>query len=160
MAPLRKSAEPFDINIHSRKSMPAIGAMAEYTASVPTLYPPLPVDVPPVPPIPGAFKKSSASPAKTFGFSISNEQFSSAAQQVIEDMQARMQARGIGVSTFGEELLKGKQAEVSKLVHTTQGLGEGGWGLRNMASSTSIQDRYAAAHQKDFARCADRAVFC
>lgn len=144
MAPIRQA--PI-INIHTRKSMPAI---AGGSASITNIYPPLPVDIPPVPPIPGAYQKSS--PQKPFGFSVSNADFSSAAQQVISDMQAKMQARGIGTTSFGEELLKGKSAEMDKLVHTTRGLGEGGWGLRNMASSSSIQDRYAAAHQKDFAR--------
>jgi len=84
---------------------------------------------------------------------ISNSQFEDAGKQVLAEMEAKMRAtlgdRGI---SFGEELLKGKKAEVNRLVSVREGLGEGGWGLRNMASSTSIQDRYAAAHQREFAR--------
>jgi hypothetical protein len=40
-------------------------------------------------------------------------------------MQATMEARGIN-ATFGEELLKGKKAEVRKLVSVNDRLGQGG----------------------------------
>ena len=95
----------------------------------------------------------SSPPKPSSGFGISNEQFDLAGRKVLEEMQAKMQAAlGDRAGSFGEELLKGKKAEVGKLVQTRADLGEGGWGLKSMASSCSIQDRYAAAHQREFAR--------
>jgi len=48
---------------------------------------------------------------------------------------------------FNEELLKGKQAGIDKLVKTSD-LGEGGWGL----SAPGKVDRYADAHQREFSK--------
>jgi len=157
MAPLRGSQIPQApvAAIVTRKSMPAMssagsGAPAAMFANV---YPPLPVDVPPVPPIPGAYKVAQPSPARTNRMTITNAQFEDAGKQVLAAMEAKMRATlGDRGAAFGEELLKGKNAEVNKLVNVNEGLGEGGWGLRNMASSSSIQDRYAAAHQREFAK--------
>ena len=161
MAPLRgaQTPQPPAAAILTRKSMPAMSAAG---SSAPTsmfgnVYPPLPVAIPPVPPIPGAYKTSQLpSPDRTNRMTISNAQFEVAGKQVLATMEAKMRANlGAGAASFGEELLKGKKAEVNKLVSVTQGLGEGGWGLRNMASSSSIQDRYAAAHEREFARSVD-----
>ena len=157
MAPLRTTdgGRRSDLN---RKSMPAISSASQaYVPGITSIYPrlPLPVDAPAVPQIPGAYRKepTPSPPKPSSGFGISNEQFDLAGRKVLEEMQAKMQAAlGDRAGSFGEELLKGKKAEVGKLVQTRADLGEGGWGLKSMASSCSIQDRYAAAHQREFAR--------
>jgi hypothetical protein len=162
MAPLR-STEGAATSGLARKSLPAIASM--HHASVPVvtnIYPrlPEPTQVTPAPPIPGAYIRDSipSQPKPISGFGISNEQFDLAGKKVLEEMQAKMKAAlGDRAGSFGEELLKGKKAEVGKLVQTRTDLGEGGWGLKSMASSCSIQDRYAAAHQREFARCVQAA---
>lgn len=150
LAPVRASAGA-SLTL-GRKSMPAMGGTS---ASVSNIYPPLPSigtaitsdeSIPPVPPIPGAYKEA----AKPFGFTVSNEAFAESSRAVLAQMQARMHDRGID-ATFGEELLKGKKAEVRKLVQVNEGLG-GGWGLRGAPSTSSIADRYREAHMKEFAR--------
>lgn len=104
--------------------------------------------------VPGAFPPLPPPPSRTqvlFGNSIapvlSNAQFSEAAQNILQEMNARLPK---GSARLGEELLKGKHAEMEKLVHTNQKLGTGGWGLSE--GTTHLNDRYAESHGKEFAK--------
>lgn len=91
-----------------------------------------------------------ASPSKFVfgaGQQVSDTQFSDAGAKLLAEMQAKL-----GGSTFNPELLKGRKAEMSKLVTTNQNLGTGtGFGL-SLGTSTAATDRFAAAHQKEFAK--------
>ena len=131
--------------------MPAL--VSSGTASVSNIYPALP-DIPPVPTIPGAYQSGKPdSPSKAFPFTVSNDQFEDAGAKLLAEMSAKFQVMngGKNVPGFGTELLKGKKAEIKKLVSVQEGLGEGGWGLANSTGSTHA-DRYAEAHRKEFAR--------
>ncbi|WVQ81506.1 hypothetical protein IAT38_003630 [Cryptococcus sp. DSM 104549] len=152
----------------ARKSMPAMASSV--SASVSSVYPELPT----IPaeyahmigssaaatsrptPIPGAFPPLPPTPTRTqiiFGSGanagVSNQQFSEAAQAVLKEMNSRLPDGGV---KFGDELLKGKKAEMDKLVHVNKDLGTGGWGLSASSSSSQIKDRYADVHQKEFAK--------
>nr|XP_018259099.1 uncharacterized protein I303_08643 [Kwoniella dejecticola CBS 10117]OBR81257.1 hypothetical protein I303_08643 [Kwoniella dejecticola CBS 10117] len=142
-------------NSLSRKSMPVLPSVG--SASIQSIYPPLPTippqfakfTSPPPEAMPGAFPPLPPTPSQVvFGSNaesgVSNKQFSEAAQAVLREMNAKLP----GGLAFGEELLKGQKAEVDKLVKTNKQLGTGGWGL---SSSTGGNDRYAQAHQKEFA---------
>jgi hypothetical protein len=156
MAPLRSMDGAFSGTSLSRKSMPAISGIT--SASFSNIYPPLP-------PIPAQFQKPRevepsmpgalpVSPPKqqqtpTFVFgspqnAVSNTQFSEAGRAILAQMNAKM-PEGFA---FNEELLKGKQAGVDKLVKTST-LGEGGWGLSGQGRKV---DRYADAHQREFSK--------
>lgn len=91
-----------------------------------------------------------ASPSKFVfgaGQQVSGNQFSDAGAKLLAEMQAKL-----GGATFNPELLKGKKAEMSKLVSTNNNLGSGsGFGL-SLGTSTVASDRFAAAHQKEFAK--------
>lgn len=91
-----------------------------------------------------------ASPSKFVfgaGQQVSGSQFSDAGAKLLAEMQAKL-----GGSTFNLELLKGRKAEMSKLVTSNNNLGTGsGFGL-SLGSSTAATDRFAAAHQKEFAK--------
>lgn len=91
-----------------------------------------------------------ASPSKFVfgaGQQVSGSQFSDAGAKLLAEMQAKL-----GGSTFNPELLKGRKAEMSKLVSTNNNLGSGsGFGL-SLGASTAATDRFAAAHQKEFAK--------
>lgn len=91
-----------------------------------------------------------ASPSKFVfgaGQQVSSSQFTDAGAKLLAEMQAKL-----GGSTFNPELLKGRKAEMSKLVTTNTNLGTGsGFGL-SLGSSTAGADRFAAAHQKEFAK--------
>lgn len=157
--------------------MPALTSRS-YSASVPSIYPPIPAAVhitpiPPVPPIPGAYQTSAPPPAipvsgpMQFSSSaksptgmplISNNQFEEAGKRLLAEMDAKLRAtmgdKAGQVGSFGEELLKGKGAQVNRLVSVTEGLGEGGWGMSGSLAKKYAggEDRYADAHQKEFAR--------
>nr|XP_019047987.1 hypothetical protein I302_04608 [Kwoniella bestiolae CBS 10118]OCF26917.1 hypothetical protein I302_04608 [Kwoniella bestiolae CBS 10118] len=159
MAPIRSSigsTTALSQNGLSRKSMPAMSSAT--SASISSIYPPLPAIPPqfaraisPQPPVPGSFPPLPPTPSRmVFGSptaegGVSNHQFSDAAQAVLREMNAKLP----GGVMFGEELLKGRKAEMDKLVQVNKGLGTGGWGL---SSSTGGSDRYAEAHQKEFAK--------
>lgn len=104
----------------------------------------------PSPGIPGAFP-SATSPSFVFGQTNkpAEPQFSAAGLKLLEEMQAKMGASG---GTFNPELLKGKRAQMTKLVSVNEGLanGPGGWGLS--AGPSAQPDRYAEAHQRQFAK--------
>ncbi|WWC91287.1 uncharacterized protein L201_006230 [Kwoniella dendrophila CBS 6074] len=157
MAPLRSSlgsTTALAQNGLSRKSMPALPS--SNSAHLSSIYPPLPT-IPPrfakmssPKPVPGGFPPLPPTPSQmVFGSrndaGVSNQQFSETAQAVLKEMNAKLP----GGVAFGEELLKGKKAEMDKLVQVNKELGTGGWGLSN---STSEKDRYASAHQKEFAK--------
>jgi hypothetical protein len=141
----------------ARKSMPAISAST--SASISNIYPPvppLPVEFQKLrdestPPMPGAMSSPSPNTSNTFVFgsshnAVTNTEFSDAGKAILAQMNAKL-PQGF---TFSEEYLKGRQAGVDKLVKTNSDLGEGGWGL----STADLQkpDRYAYAHQKEFAK--------
>ncbi|WOO83497.1 uncharacterized protein LOC62_05G007018 [Vanrija pseudolonga] len=104
----------------------------------------------PSPGIPGAFP-SATSPSFVFGqpHKPAEPQFSAAGLKLLEEMQAKMGASG---GTFNPELLKGKRAQMTKLVSVNEDLanGPGGWGLS--AGPSAQNDRYAEAHQRQFAK--------
>jgi hypothetical protein len=152
MAPLRSMDGAFSGPSLSRKSMPAISGTSSASFSI---YPPLPTipaqfQKPRVdqPSMPGALPISppKQTPAFVFGTpqAVSNQQFSEAGRAILAQMNAKMPAGLV----FNEELLKGKQAGIDKLVKTS-GLGEGGWGLTGGAGKV---DRYADAHQREFSK--------
>jgi hypothetical protein len=157
MAPSRINRDAL-ANPLTRKSMPALPNGT--SAHIASIYPALPaVSYPPVPAIPGAYlfdhtSSSAASPSRfVFGLhngeGISKAQFAEAGQQVMKEMEAKMRAtHGQGAMMFGEELLKGKKAEMGKLVHVNQEVGIG-YGLGGMGVK---KDRYAEAHQREFAK--------
>lgn len=142
----------------NRKSMPAL---ANYTsASLSSIYPPLPgfhadEDAPPVPPIPGQYPayqplKHQASDTFTFGspdHAVSSTQFSEAAQAILQQMNASLPED----ARMNGEVLRGNKADMKRMVSVTSGLGgEGGWGL--MERFEGKKDRFAAAHEKEFAK--------
>jgi hypothetical protein len=154
MAPLRSMDGAFSGPSLSRKSMPAISGTSSASFSI---YPPLPTipaqfQLPRVeqhqPSMPGALPLSppKQTPAFIFGTpqAVSNQQFSEAGRAILAQMNAKMPAGLV----FNEELLKGKQAGIDKLVKTSD-LGEGGWGLTGGAGKV---DRYADAHQREFSK--------
>jgi hypothetical protein len=162
MAPLRSppTASVDVLNTLNRKSMPALVGSA--SASISSIYPPLPV-VPPLPaqyarahqPIPGDFPMGHAVPASPAPFvfgvdkGVSNADFGSA---MLAELQAKMGDKG---GMFGSELLKGRKAEVRKLVSVNEDLGNGvgGWGLTAGVGSGPVKkDRFAEAHEREFAR--------
>lgn len=142
-----------------RPSMPALSDGASSRAS--SIYPPLPsMDIPPVPSLPdtvdmpGAMPTTIASSGPSFGaagFGVSTHQFSEAAQNLLKEMNAKLPSN---VKKLDDELLKGKRAEIKRLVSVTEGLGEGGWGLSGSVRGrgTVKQDRFAEAHEKEFAK--------
>ncbi|EAL20385.1 hypothetical protein CNBF1950 [Cryptococcus deneoformans B-3501A] len=164
MAPVGSRDHSGDAGSLIRKSMPALSISS--AASISSVYPPLPtislhyMDIDQTckkqeecPKVPGGFPPLPSPPSKTqilFGNSappaLSNTQFSETAQNILEEMNARLPE---GSARFGAELLKGKHAEVEKLVHTNQQLGVGGWGL--IEGTTRVNDRYAESHRKEFA---------
>ncbi|WWD21121.1 hypothetical protein CI109_105602 [Kwoniella shandongensis] len=159
MAPLRSPTGPaagFSNNALTRKSMPALHSNTQ-SASLSSIYPPLPsipAEYAKPTPIPGAFPPLPPTPSSNaviFGSSmdagVSNKQFSEAAQAILREMNSKLPD---GSVKFGEEYLKGKKAEIDKLVHVNKELGTGGWGLGE--GHAAIRDRYAEAHQKEFAK--------
>ncbi|KAK6904358.1 hypothetical protein I203_105170 [Kwoniella mangroviensis CBS 8507] len=159
MAPIRSSigsTTALSQNGLGRKSLPALSGMT--SASVTSIYPPLPVLLPqfmkatspPVQTVPGSFPPLPPTPSRmVFGSptdaGVSNQQFSEAAQAILKEMNSKLP----GGVVFGEELLKGRKAEMDKLVHVNKQLGTGGWGL---SSSTGSTDRFAEAHHKEFSK--------
>lgn len=157
MAPLRSVDGTTAAAPLARKSMPAISTST--SASVTNIYPPVPplpiefqkLKDEPAPMMPGAMPALSPKASQTFVFgssqnAVSNSEFSDAGKAILAQMNARL-PEGF---TFSEEHLKGKQAGLDKLVKTNNVLGEGGWGLSTAGSHTV--DRYADAHQKEFAK--------
>ena len=150
MAPLSSVHAPSSYVQH-RSSMSALPKGT--TASVSSIYPSLPSPIPPVTPIPGEYQANPLFPSKTFGMSISNAQFEDAGKKILAEMDAKLRATlGDNEASFGQELLKGKKAEINKLVDVREGLGEGDWGLAKMSSASRIKDRYAESHQREFAK--------
>lgn len=122
-----------------------------------SIYPPLPTfqpdtDAPPVPPIPGQWPSLTPKPSTdtfTFGspdHAVSSEQFSQAAQAILQQMNDKLPQ----AARMGGEVLKGKQADMKRMVSVTSGLGEGGWGL--MERFEGKKDRYAEVHEREFAK--------
>ncbi|ORY24783.1 hypothetical protein BCR39DRAFT_545922 [Naematelia encephala] len=134
----------------NRKSMPALPNIS--SASLSRVYPPLPAfhDMPPMPALPGSFPAATSAPV-VFGASgeagVSNAQFSGVADKLLAEMNAKM-PEGM---RLGEELLKGKKAEIGKLVSVNKDIGEGGFGLTSSLNGLKI-DRFAAAHEREFSR--------
>ena len=156
MAPLRSSYGPsFAASSLSRKSMPALANAA--SGSISRIYPPLPKLEPasslPTMPIPGGFPLHSPS-SKQFVFGaeseggISKTAFSSAAEEVLAQMNARLPGTA---SKFSQELLRGTKVGMDEVVSTSSKSQLGGWGL-GQSGSSSVSDRFAAAHEKEFAR--------
>ena len=85
------------------------------------------------------------------GPGISKAQFSAAAQAVLDEMNAKL-PEGSRMM-MGSELMRGKKAAVQRLVSIDSTIGEGGWGL-GAGSLAGKNDRYAHAHEKEFAKCA------
>ncbi|ODN95743.1 hypothetical protein L198_04361 [Cryptococcus wingfieldii CBS 7118] len=164
MAPLRSPAGAPSLGAFERKSMPALPY--SNSASVGNVYPSLPTmpveyaslirsseSASDATPIPGAFPPLPPTPGRAqilfgdrTGTGVSNHQFSEAAQAVLKEMNAKLPQ---GSFKFGEELLKGRDAELAKLVQVNKDVGTGGWGL---SGGGLTQDRYAEAHQKEFAK--------
>lgn len=145
LAPLRSSeGQPSNGSSLTRKSMPAITGST--SASLGSVYPPLPSfdNIPPVPPIPGAYVKATSVTFGTGNAGISNMAFSNTAQQLIADLHSKNPG-------FNSELLKGKQANLDKLVNVNRKVGEAGFGLGSSTNGNKV-DRYAAAHDREFAR--------
>lgn len=165
MAPLARRDRSGDARPPVRKSMPALSLST--AASISSVYPPLPTISPhymdldqtceqqeECPQVPGGFPPIPSSQSKTLILfdnsvppSLSNTQFSEAAQNILEEMNARLPQ---GSARLGAELLKGKHAEIEKLVHTNQQLGMRGWSLTE--STAHDNDRYAESHRKEFAK--------
>ncbi|KAL7421492.1 hypothetical protein Q5752_004379 [Cryptotrichosporon argae] len=164
MAPLRLSPGP--ARALDRRSMPALSSSMHAMSSpgVSRLYPPLPAFTMPVhfdqsssPPPPddaptptstGEFPPLPPTPAPAFVFghdTTSSAQFDDAAAKLMAELAAKT---GVG---FNAELLKGRHAEMGKLVAVNAEVGTGtdGWGL---ASKSAPADRYAEAHQREFVR--------
>jgi len=106
------------------------------------------------PGLPGAFPEakpaSPSSPSFVFGSGngTSSAAFSDAGMKLLQEMQTKM-----GGKSFNPELLKGKNAEMDKLVATNTNLGSGptgGWGLS--AGASAANDRFAKAHQREFSK--------
>jgi hypothetical protein len=114
--------------------------------------------------MPGSFPNSPASPSFVFGTDqgVSANEFSDAGAKLLAEFQAKMG----GANIFSTELLKGTNADASKLVSSTSTTG-----LASMSSSTGstagagtqkkgfglapgpeANDRYAAAHRREFQR--------
>lgn len=139
-----------------RKSMPALPS--SHPASLSSVYPPLPsfYDIPPVPPLPpmpGHYAlQPKSSFSATFGSpkapAVSNQKFSQAAEAVLREMNAKLPE---GAKMTNGELLKGKKAEMGRLVSVNSGLGEGTWGLGGSMNGSN-KDRYADAHGREFAK--------
>ncbi|WVR09113.1 hypothetical protein IAU60_006175 [Kwoniella sp. DSM 27419] len=164
MAPLRSSmgsSATLAPAVLGRKSMPALAGSGP--ASITSIYPPLP-SIPsafvPLKPaateLPGSFPSLPPTPSRArmiFGSTtaegVSNQQFSEAAQAVLKEMNARLPE---GAVRLGDEYLKGRKAEINKLVKVNDELGTGGWGLSASGSRLDGKDRYAQAHQKEFAK--------
>jgi hypothetical protein len=158
MAPLRSSAG-MSASLSStglgRKSMPALPYST--SASLAKIYPPLPdlggPPVPPLPKAPEALPFHAISQPKPFVFGvggdagISEAKFSEAAQTVLREMNARLPEHA---RKLDDELLKGKKAEMKRLVSVNEKLGEGGWGL--IGSVPGKTDRFAQAHEREFAK--------
>ncbi|KIR50977.1 hypothetical protein I315_06583 [Cryptococcus gattii Ru294] len=164
MAPLASQNRSDIVRPLVRKSVPALSLPRAPSTS--NVYPPLPNLSPyhinldqtcenqeEPHQVPGGFPPLPPPPSGSqvlFGNSIapvlSNAQFSEAAQNILQEMNARLPK---GSARLGEELLKGKHAEMEKLVRTNQQLGTGGWGLSE--GTTHMSDRYAEFHRKEFA---------
>ncbi|KIY33706.1 hypothetical protein I305_03593 [Cryptococcus gattii E566] len=164
MAPLASQNRSDIVRPLVRKSVPALSLPRAPSTS--NVYPPLPNLSPyhinldqtcenqeEPHQVPGGFPPLPPPPSGSqvlFGNSIapvlSNAQFSEAARNILQEMNARLPK---GSARLGEELLKGKHAEMEKLVRTNQQLGTGGWGLSE--GTTHMSDRYAEFHRKEFA---------
>ena len=57
---------------------------------------------------------------------------------------------GERATSFGQELLKGKSADLGTLVKVNSNVGASGWGLANEAGMK--KDRYAQVHAREFKR--------
>lgn len=165
MAPLASQNRSDIVRPLVRKSVPALSLPRAPSTS--NVYPPLPnlspyhinldqtCEIQEEPhQVPGGFPPLPPPPSGSqvlFGNSIapvlSNAQFSEAVQNILQEMNARLPK---GSARLGEELLKGKHAEMEKLVRTNQQLGTGGWGLSE--GTTHMSDRYAEFHRKEFAK--------
>ncbi|GMK57043.1 hypothetical protein CspeluHIS016_0308830 [Cutaneotrichosporon spelunceum] len=169
MKPLAATPQPA---LKDRPSLPTILSPATDTRGIYPQIPafdhtaPLEVQAAmgtPEPEMPGSFPGSPASPSFVFGTAqaVSANEFSDAGAKLLAEFQAKMG----GVNIFSSELLKGKDAEVSKLVSSTSmgfgtmnsvggstassGAQKKGFGL---APGPEANDRYAAAHRREFQR--------
>lgn len=161
----RKSVRPSPRKSRVRASMPLspVGSSSALatSASILNVYPSLPdVDHPmtPIkqvaasPEVPGSYPKNPTSPSFVFGAGngTTSADFSDAGMKLLQEMQAKMG----GAGSFNTELLKGKRAEVTKLVSVNQRVGSGsssgGWGLSSSANAP--KDRFAEIHQREFSK--------
>lgn len=177
----RRSMKPLrDVNttnppasMKNRRSLPTLLSPASTSTGI---YPPLPSVDPTAPPevqaamatpspepeMPGSFpaspadNKSPTSPSFMFGTTqaVSNDQFSDAGAKLLAELNAKMG----GSSIFSTELLKGKDAEITKLMSSRDlaaaaaapANGKRGFGLA--PDPEMVHDRYAAAHAREFQR--------
>ncbi|BEI81191.1 hypothetical protein CcaverHIS002_0203510 [Cutaneotrichosporon cavernicola] len=169
MKPMAAAPQPA---LKDRPSLPTILSPASNARGI---YPQIPAFDPAAPPeiqaamgtpepdMPGSFPGSPASPSFVFGTTqtVSTNEFSDAGAKLLAEFQAKMG----GVNIFSSELLKGKDAEASKLVSST---GNGSTAVNSVigrAASSGTQlrgfglapgpeanDRYAAAHRREFQR--------
>jgi hypothetical protein len=102
--------------------------------------------------MPGALPQPSVASPKPFVFGptgdarVTQANFSEAAQAVLREMNAKLPEHA---RKLDGELLKGKKAEMKRLVSVNDKLGEGGWGLKTSAAG---KDRFAEAHEREFAK--------
>jgi hypothetical protein len=102
--------------------------------------------------MPGALPQPSVASPKPFVFGpkgdagVTQANFSEAAQAVLREMNAKLPDHA---RKLDGELLKGKKAEMKRLVSVNDKLGEGGWGLKTSAAG---KDRFAEAHEREFAK--------
>jgi hypothetical protein len=133
--------------------MPALPNSA--SGSISKICPPLPptASISSAPSIPGSFSPLPPTP-KQFVFGtkrdagITRTEFSAAAEEVLAQMNARLPSNA---SKLSHELLKGKKVEVGSLVSANREVGAPGWRL-SASGSSSRNDRFAVAHEKEFAR--------
>ena len=91
---------------------------------------------------------------------ISNHEFEVAGKRVLAEMEEKIKANmGDRAPSFGQELLKGKKADIGILVRVNSTVGEGGFGLSSMTSGQD-GDRYAVAHAREFDRQVHRRAQC
>ncbi|ORX39072.1 hypothetical protein BD324DRAFT_679573 [Kockovaella imperatae] len=119
----------------NRRSMPALRC--------PPAYPNI------LPPMPGSFTPAPTLQHKESSISITNAQFEDAGRRVMAEMEAKMKAHmGDKATSFGQELLKGKNADLGNLVRVNSNVRHGGWGLAS--NNEAKKDRYAEIHAREF----------
>ncbi|CAK9780099.1 hypothetical protein CC85DRAFT_283670 [Cutaneotrichosporon oleaginosum] len=171
--PLREAPTP---TLKDRPSLPILLSPASKATGI---YPQIPAFDPtapresqaagstPEPAMPGSFPGSPVSPSFMFGTKqvVSSDEFSEAGAKLLAELQAKVG----GKMTFSAELLKGEDADMSK-IYTRSGAASGTASassskLSSDAANTAPQkpgsgrapapagyDRYAAAHAREFSK--------